>query len=63
MGLIPALTRKSVKAVLNFVYPVLKSSPMICWLLILASSITPGTKVFYGDPFIKEQPSSILATA
>ena len=61
--MIPALTRKSVNDVLNLVWPVLKSSPIICILLLLASSITPGTKVFYGDPLIKLHPAKIVATA
>jgi len=45
-GLIPADTKKSVKAVLNLVYPLLKSSPTTKTLCCLANSITPGTKVF-----------------
>jgi len=32
-------------------------------LLLLASSIIPGTKVFYGDPLMKEQPSRMVAAA
>lgn len=49
-GLIPAETRNSVKAVLNLVYPDLKSSPTTKTLFYLASQITPGTRVFCGDP-------------
>jgi len=42
----PALTKKSVIAVLNFVYPVLKSSPTIKVPVLSANYIAPGTKVF-----------------
>jgi len=55
--------KKSAKAVLILVYPDLKSSPAIKTSCFLANSITPGTKVFYGDPLIKVTPSKIEATA
>lgn len=43
--------KKSAKAVLILVYPDLKSSPTIKTSYYLANWMTPGTKVFWGDPF------------
>jgi len=62
-GLIPAFTKKSAIIVLNLVYPDLKSSPTTNTLFFLANSITPGTREFYGLPFIYEQFSIIVASA
>lgn len=62
-GLIPAPTKYSTKHVLNFVYPVLKSSPATKTPAFSANSMTPGTIVFYGEPLINEHPSSTAAHA
>jgi len=51
-GLMPAATRKSTSTDFSFVCPDLKSSPAICTHHFSASSTTPLTKVFDGDPFI-----------
>ena len=62
LGFIPAPVKKSIKAVLNFVWPVLKSFPT-------RIPVDPGTsfnalhKVFWGDPFKKTQFYSIAARA
>lgn len=63
LTLIPALTRKSTSTDLTFVWPDLKSSPDIGTPFCSARSMTPGTKVFCGEPFTNEQPSNMDATA
>mmetsp|Transcript_1158 Transcript_1158/g.2620 ORF Transcript_1158/g.2620 Transcript_1158/m.2620 type:complete len:234 (+) Transcript_1158:2234-2935(+) len=62
-GLIPALTKKSTRTLFIFVCPLLKSSPAMKTFFSRASSTTPGTKVFWGDPLIKVDPSKIDAIA
>lgn len=61
-GLIPADVKKSMKAVLNFVCPVLKSFPMRM-PLDPGTLDRAGTNVFWGDPLIKTQFYSIAAIA
>ena len=62
LGFIPAPVKKSMKAVLNLVCPVLKSFP-------IKIPVDPGTSVsalqivFWGDPFKKTQFYSIAARA
>merc|ERR1712224_578477 len=63
VGLMPAETRKSTMTDFIFVWPDLKSSPPIITLCFSASSITPGTKVFCGEPLMYAEPSRIDATA
>ena len=52
VGLMPAETRKSTITDFIFVWPDLKSSPPIMTFSRSASSITPGTKVFCGEPLM-----------
>lgn len=59
----PALTKKSTKTDFSLVWPDLKSSPAMKTPCCSASSMTPGTNVFCGDPFIYVQPSAMLAIA
>ena len=61
LGLIPALVRKSMKEVLNFVCPVLKSFPIKS--PGNGASLIPLTKVFWGDPLMKTQFYCIAARA
>merc|ERR1719487_372299 len=63
VGLKPAPTRKSTNTDFILVCPLLKSSPPISTLCFSASSTTPGTKVFWGDPLMKGTPSKMQATA
>merc|ERR1719364_228141 len=63
VGLMPADTRKSTMTDFIFVCPDLKSSPPIITLCFSASSMTPGTKVFCGEPLMYIEPSRIDATA
>merc|ERR1719353_621946 len=63
VGLMPAETRKSIITDFIFVWPDLKSSPPIITLCFSASSITPGTKVFCGEPLMYIEPSRTEATA
>lgn len=60
-GLIPAWVKKSTKFVLNLVCPVLKSFPIMNPRVSILSKA--GTKVFWGEPFIKETFSSKAARA
>jgi hypothetical protein len=60
-GLIPADRRKSIKLVLNLVWPVLKSFPTMNPSVFIVK--TPGTNVFCGDPLINEAPSNSEAIA
>lgn len=62
LGLIPADVKKSMKAVLNLVCPVLKSFP-IRIPLDPGTWDKAGTNVFWGDPLIKTQFYSIAAIA
>lgn len=50
-GLIPAETRKSTRTDLSLVCPDLKSSPPMNVFIRSASSMAPGTNVFWGEPF------------
>lgn len=50
----PALTKKSTRTDFIFVCPDLKSSPPIKVPCFLASSTTPGTFVFWGEPLMYE---------
>mmetsp|Transcript_21233 Transcript_21233/g.36381 ORF Transcript_21233/g.36381 Transcript_21233/m.36381 type:complete len:258 (+) Transcript_21233:808-1581(+) len=63
VGLRPAETRKSTITDFIFVWPDLKSSPPIITSCFSASSMTPGTKVFWGEPLIYIEPSRMEATA
>merc|ERR1719231_238046 len=63
VGLMPADTRKSIMTDFILVWPDLKSSPPIMTLCFSASSMTPGTKVFCGEPLMYIEPSRIDATA
>merc|ERR1719313_548536 len=63
VGLMPADTRKSTITDFILVCPDLKSSPPIMTLCFSASSMTPGTKVFCGEPLMYIDPSSTEATA
>ena len=62
-GLIPALTRNSARTLLSLVCPDLRSSPPMNDLRFSASSMTPGTNVFWGAPLMKGTPSRMEATA
>merc|ERR1719399_886489 len=55
--------RKSTITDFIFVWPDLKSSPPIITFFCSASSITPGTKVFCGEPLMYVQPSRMDAHA
>mmetsp|Transcript_32245 Transcript_32245/g.66733 ORF Transcript_32245/g.66733 Transcript_32245/m.66733 type:complete len:332 (+) Transcript_32245:77-1072(+) len=61
--LIPAEIRKSTSTDFTLVCPDLKSSPPMNTFRSSASSNSPGTKVFCGDPLMYEAPSRTLATA
>ena len=52
LTLIPADTRKSTRTDFILVCPDLKSSPPKKTFFCSASSSTPGTKVFWGDPLM-----------
>ena len=52
VGLMPAETRKSTMTDFILVWPDLKSSPPIITSCFSAISITPGTKVFCGEPLM-----------
>ena len=62
-GLIPAPTRKSTSTDFIFVCPDLKSSPAINEPCFFASSTSPGTNVFCGEPLMYVTPSIAQATA
>ena len=60
--LIPAFTRNSASTDLSFVCPDLRSSPPMKDFSCSASSMTPGTNVFWGAPLMKGSPSRMEAT-
>ena len=62
VNLSPELIKKSAITDFNLVWPVFISSPIKITPSLSANSITPGTKVFWGDPFIYGQCSKIEAT-
>lgn len=59
--MIPAESKKSTKLVLNLVCPVLKSFPTIN--PVVSISKRAGTKVFWGEPLMKDTPSRAAARA
>merc|ERR1719217_1712485 len=63
VGLMPAETRKSTSTDFILVCPDLKSSPAMKTRHCSASSTTPGTNVFCGDPLMYVHPSRMDATA